>query len=84
MVRGVAELAASLREIPVFEYTPAQAKKAVCGRGAAGKEQVQRMVQKLLNLPQPPTPHDAADALALAMCHLQASRKRELLGIADV
>jgi crossover junction endodeoxyribonuclease RuvC len=72
MARGVAVLAAALREIPVFEYAPARAKRAVVGNGNASKAQVQGMVQILLSLPQPPQPEDAADALALAICHAQA------------
>ena len=72
MARGVAVLAASLREIPVFEYAPSRAKKAVVGNGRASKIQVQSMVQKLLCLNELPQPEDAADALALAICHSQA------------
>lgn len=53
----------------VVEYTPTQVKSAVTGSGAAGKDQVQRMVQALLNLAVAPKPADAADALALALCH---------------
>lgn len=72
MARGVALLAASLREIPVFEYAPTRAKRAVVGNGRASKFQVQSMVQRLLALPALPEPEDAADALALAICHSQA------------
>jgi crossover junction endodeoxyribonuclease RuvC len=54
----------------VAQYTPNEVKQAVAGYGAAPKEQVQRMVQTLLGLAQPPRPPDAADALALALCHL--------------
>jgi crossover junction endodeoxyribonuclease RuvC len=54
----------------VTQYTPNQVKQAVAGYGAAGKEQVQRMVQSLLGLPEVPKPADAADALALALCHV--------------
>lgn len=72
MARGVAVLAAALHEIPIFEYAPAKAKRAVVGNGKASKIQVQTMVQKLLSLPSLPTPEDAADALALAICHGQA------------
>ncbi len=72
MARGVAILAAALREIPVFEYAPTRAKRAVVGKGNASKKQVQAMVQHLLALPTLPTPEDAADALALAICHGQA------------
>jgi crossover junction endodeoxyribonuclease RuvC len=68
MARGVVLIAAGRRKIPVFEYAPKQAKRAVAG-GAADKERVQRMVQLLLKLPTLPEPEDAADALALAICH---------------
>src|SRR5436309_978544 len=54
----------------VVQYTPNQVKQAVAGYGAAGKDQVQRMVQSLLGLPDVPKPADAADALALALCHV--------------
>ena len=66
---GVAMLAAAQRGVPCFAYTPQAIKMAVCGSGAAGKEQVQRMVGTLLGLPEPPTPDHAADAPAVAICH---------------
>lgn len=69
MARGMAILAAEMAGIPIFEYAPTKAKKAVVGHGGASKEQVQRMIQKHLNLSELPTPEDAADALALAICH---------------
>ncbi len=69
MARGVVMLAASLREIAIFEYAPTRAKRAVVGNGRASKGQVQKMVQHLLGLQQLPQPEDAADALALAICH---------------
>ena len=62
-------LAAGQRAIRCASYTPQQVKTAVCGSGRAGKEQVQRMVQTLLALPQLPKPDHAADALAVAICH---------------
>lgn len=74
MARGVIVVAMREKGIPVYEYTPAKAKKAVVGNGKASKEQVQGMMQRLLNLPEPPQPEDAADALALAMCHIQAAQ----------
>ena len=69
-VAGVAVLAAARRHIPVALHTPSEVKAAVTGSGAAGKAQVQTMVTRLLRLPDRPTPADAADALALAICHL--------------
>lgn len=74
MARGIAIIAAKRKGIPVFEYTPMRAKRAVVGNGRASKEQVQSMVQRLLKLSAPPTPADASDALSLAICHAQASR----------
>lgn len=72
MARGIIILAATRRGIPVFEYSPMRAKRAVVGNGKASKYQVQGMVQKLLKLSHPPTPEDAADALSLAICHAQS------------
>jgi crossover junction endodeoxyribonuclease RuvC len=66
---GAAMLAAAQRGVRCFTYTPQAIKMAVCGSGAAGKAQVQRMVGTLLGLPEPPTPDHAADALAVAICH---------------
>jgi crossover junction endodeoxyribonuclease RuvC len=70
--RGVAMLAAVEAGVPVIEYTPAEIKRAVVGYGRADKPQVQQMVKLLLKLPAVPTPHDAADALAVAICHLHS------------
>ncbi|HEX6025252.1 MAG TPA: crossover junction endodeoxyribonuclease RuvC [Solirubrobacter sp.] len=67
--RGVVVLAAGQRQIRCASYTPQQVKSAVCGSGKAGKDQVQRMVQTLLSLPELPRPDHAADALAVAICH---------------
>lgn len=69
MARCAALLAAARSNVPIHEYAPKKAKLAVVGTGNASKEQVQRMVQLLLQLSQPPQPEDAADALALAICH---------------
>ncbi|MGB7587365.1 MAG: crossover junction endodeoxyribonuclease RuvC [Solirubrobacterales bacterium] len=66
---GVAMLAAAQRGVRCFAYTPQAIKMAVCGSGAAGKKQVQRMVGTLLGLPEPPSSDHAADALAVAICH---------------
>src|SRR5436309_16075561 len=67
--RGVVMLAAGQRGIGCASYTPQQVKAAVCGTGRADKDQVGRMVQALLSLPEPPRPDHAADALAVAICH---------------
>ena len=67
--RGVVLMAAGRRSMPCEDYTPQQVKGAGCGSGRAPKEQVTRMVQSLLSLPEPPTPDHAADALAVAICH---------------
>jgi crossover junction endodeoxyribonuclease RuvC len=67
--RGVVILAAGQRGIRCASYTPQQVKGAVCGSGRAAKDQVQRMVQTLLTLPELPRPDHAADALAVAICH---------------
>jgi crossover junction endodeoxyribonuclease RuvC len=66
--RGVVLLAAGQRGVPSRSYTPQQVKGAVCGHGRADKEQVARMVARLLGLPAPPAPDHAADALAVAIC----------------
>jgi crossover junction endodeoxyribonuclease RuvC len=70
--RGVAMLAAAQAGLPVVEYTPSEIKRAVVGYGRAEKHQVQHMVKLLLALPAVPSPHDAADALAVAICHLHS------------
>src|SRR3954453_7614104 len=72
-VRGVAMLAASSCGLQVAEYAPLAIKSAVVGYGRADKQQVQYMVMKLLKLNQIPEPADAADALAIAICHLHTS-----------
>ena len=70
--RGVALLAAVEAGCPIVEYTPAEVKRAVVGYGRAEKRQVQHMIKLLLGLAQPPTPYDASDALAVAICHLHS------------
>lgn len=70
--RGVALLAATQAGLPVATYSPTQIKHAVVGYGRAEKRQVQSMVKLLLGLPAPPSPHDVADALAVAICHLHS------------
>lgn len=70
---GVALLAAAQAGVPVHEYAPTAVKSAVTGDGSAKKGQVQEMVARLLKLGEAPRPADAADALALALCHLRAA-----------
>ncbi len=72
-VRGVAMLAAAAHGLPVAEYAPLSVKSAVVGYGHADKYQVQQMVARLLCLATPPEPFDAADALAIAICHLHTA-----------
>jgi crossover junction endodeoxyribonuclease RuvC len=71
--RGVALLAASAAGVAIAEYTPAEIKRAVVGFGRAEKHQVGQMVKLLLALEAVPAPHDAADALAIAICHIHSS-----------
>jgi crossover junction endodeoxyribonuclease RuvC len=70
--RGVVILAAMETGVPIVEYTPAEVKRAVVGYGRAEKQQVQQMVKLILGLSQAPSPHDAADALAVAICHIHS------------
>jgi crossover junction endodeoxyribonuclease RuvC len=79
-VRGVALLAAAQQGLPVAEYAPLSIKSSVVGYGLAKKEQVQFMVARLLNLPELPQPADAADALAVAICHLHTAQTQALQG----
>ena len=72
--RGVVLLAAARYGIPVFEYKPSEVKLAVAGHGNADKQQMQIMVQLVLGLDTIPRPDDAADALAVAVCHVYSSR----------
>ena len=67
--RGITVLSAAKRDIPVSEYTPLQVKQSVTGYGKAEKRQVMEMTRQLLGLAQIPKPDDAADALAIAICH---------------
>ena len=77
--RGVVLLAAAQHGLTVYEYSPLEIKKGVVGYGRAAKEQIQSMVALLLGLSQPPTPDDAADALAVALCHAHRMKAAELL-----
>jgi crossover junction endodeoxyribonuclease RuvC len=76
-VRGVAMLAAASAGLEVAEYAPLSIKSAVVGYGRAEKHQVQQMVARLLNLEEIPEPADAADALAIAICHLHTAATQE-------
>ena len=71
--RGVVLLAAAQFELAVAEYTPAEVKQAITGYGSADKRQMQEMVQRILHLPTIPHPDDAADGVAVALCHLQCT-----------
>ena len=77
--QAVAILAAAGKGIPTYEYTPAQIKQRVANYGASSKEQIQEMVKLQLGLSQVPQPNDAADALAVAICHLREIHLSNLL-----
>lgn len=77
--RGAALLALAQAGVEVVEYTPNEVKQAVAGYGSAGKRQVQEMVRTLLQLEAIPRPDDAADALAVAICHLHGRKFRSFL-----
>lgn len=79
--RGVAVLAAAQNNKPVFEYTPLQVKVAVTGYGRAEKIQIQEMVKRLLKLKNYPKPDDAADALAVAICHAHSGNRSDALAV---
>ena len=81
--QAVAILAAANHRVPVYTYTPTQIKQVVASYGGSGKEQVQKMVQIQLGLPQIPQPSDAADALAVAICHLRQKEFAKALGRED-
>lgn len=75
--RGVAILAAQIKKIPIYEYTPNQIKQTLTGYGGADKKQIQEMVKIQLGLQQIPKPDDAADALAAAITHFYMKRRNE-------
>ncbi|MEN6472559.1 MAG: crossover junction endodeoxyribonuclease RuvC [Syntrophaceae bacterium] len=78
-VRGVIILAVTLLDIPVFEYTPTEVKKATCGYGHAEKGQISTMVHTLLGIPKGKiTSQDASDALAVSLCHVSSRRMKRL------
>ncbi len=82
-VRGVVLLAAAQRGVAVHSYSPREVKASVAGYGQADKKQMQLMVRALLAMDETPEPSDAADALAVALCHLQAERARRHFGLPD-
>ena len=79
VLAGIALLAAASRKLPAFEYSPARIKQVVSGYGASTKEQMQTMVKLQLDLDEVPQPHDAADALAVAICHIREAHLNEVL-----
>ena len=80
--RGAALVACATARVPCSEYAPASVKAAVCGYGRAEKQQMQQMVKAILGLSEPPEPHHAADALAVAICHASAPRLATIIGAA--
>lgn len=77
--RGIALLAAVQSQVPVFEYATREVKQSVTGYGQATKDQIQKMVKSVLSLPQV-AQEDASDALAVAICHLQSYKMRQVIG----
>ena len=82
--RGVLLVAVANRNIPICEYTPLQVKQSVTGYGRADKKQIQTMVKMLLGLNAIPKPDDAADALAIAICHAHSNKMNNMFGINNV
>ena len=82
--RGVLLVAVRNRNIPIFEYTPLQVKQSVTGYGRADKGQIQQMVKMLLGLNVIPKPDDAADALAIAICHAHSNKMNNMFGLNGV
>lgn len=79
--RGAVLLVAALCDLPLAEYTPAEVKQAISGYGNADKRQMQEMVMRTLDLEAPPSPDDAADGVAIALCHLQTIAYRRRVGL---
>jgi crossover junction endodeoxyribonuclease RuvC len=77
--RGVVILAAAEAGLPVYEYKPAEVKQALVGYGSADKQQIQEMIRMMFNLDSIPRPDDAADAIAIATCHLHSARLRGMI-----
>lgn len=82
--RGALLVAAANKNIPISEYTPLQVKQSVTGYGRAQKGQIQQMVKMILGLNVIPKPDDAADALALAICHAHSNKMNKMLGLNSV
>lgn len=82
--RGVVLVAAANKGLPISEYTPLQVKQSVTGYGRADKKQIQEMVRMILHLNVIPKPDDAADGLALAICHAHSNKMNKLLGLNGV
>ncbi|MBN1658908.1 MAG: crossover junction endodeoxyribonuclease RuvC [Anaerolineae bacterium] len=80
--RGVALLALAEAGLPIYEYKPLEVKQSITGYGGAEKQQVQEMVRLLLNLDAAPQPDDAADAVAVAVCHIHSARMASLIATA--
>jgi crossover junction endodeoxyribonuclease RuvC len=81
-VRGVVLLAAAQASIPALSYSPREVKASITGYGAASKQQIQQMVRATLGLSEYPEPEDAADALAIALCHAHAARAQQRMDLA--
>jgi len=79
--RGVIIISAVNKGVPLYEYTPLQIKQAVTGFGRADKKQIQTMVKMMLNLNAIPKPDDAADGLAVAICHAHSMNMNKVLGV---
>lgn len=82
-VRGVVLLTGAKMDLDISEYAPATVKQAVTGYGRATKDQVIYMVQKILHLDEPPRPADSADALAIAICHLNTLKLKKKIGVSQ-
>ena len=82
--RGVLLVAVANKNVPICEYTPLQVKQSVTGYGRADKKQIQTMVKMLLGLNAIPKPDDAADALAIAICHAHSNKMNNMFGINGV
>lgn len=82
--RGAILVAVTNRNVPIFEYTPLQVKQSVTGYGRADKQQIQQMVKMLLKLNVIPKPDDAADGLALAICHANSNKMNSMFNLNNV